>query len=970
MSISDTRQAQRYASIAEVAAAECKLLTEEARKAPEYTNQAKEYAESSLASAQESSASALAASNSEIASSDNAISAQTSADSASQSEQSAADSASSAASSAADANADAQIAFDAVNKTIRVSDNSINPIPGASERANKVLTFDSSGNPLVTTPASGSAQDVLNQLALPTGATLVGYGDGTLSDIADQIASQLSQSFSFDTGGELNSQRDFIYSAQTKLLYYWLGEYPKIVPALSSPDSTGGIGENAWALIGDTGVFAELAKPTGSGMIGGNGVVITSKQYAGGVKGDGVANDYAALKAAADDANARKLPLICPPGLKVKITGSSDIEFQNGFDFNGSTLDVSAYAGQVKTTRSSTPVVYGPSSSLISDMVAGGAITGIYWPALLNHPEVNDCFLKIQTSQPLYTYRGVATNRTDRVISLRNGVVEAAPMFTLSPATITSITAFKLPDKYIEYKNIVFDMGSNQLRNNNISIASDMTIIENWSFIQSDFDFTTANPVYITISESARVRVNNLSFKWPNKRVDGTFTYALAADYNYDLQFDNVTGFGDGWGVIGFNENRRNSFKNCLLSRVDSHQPFIEWLKLKDCHIGQWGVAITAIGDFEMTGGSITISDADGFTGKLGFITSRHECGGICQGRATVDGVTLKNFTSTATQKLFYHNADTADAPPSGSPVTYQYWSSINVSNIKSDNKTVDLAPFINASSGIKYPESIVATNCIDGIFTFSDSGFGSYTPNSTITTPVNNAVDQMANVKIALDKVRAPDSVTIVDAGIPQKWLFHIVLNNIMGGTVNNPAIIVKAGGVLDISNSIIEGIDVFSSTAIDRYLRINMVNGAIRHTGRFRPTAPINGANQFTDISISNAHLQSLSSTTIKLFAKARLSNCSFSISGSVRLAGLQLTNDAAASTDTGVTLIDQRSQFMLYTTVSGTVRRSPFTLPPTGGSSYVQIDSGVYANITYTGSTIGVTATGASLGYVYIQ
>jgi len=51
MSISDTRAAQKYASIAEVAAAETKALLGEAAKAPEYADEARLYAEQSAASA-------------------------------------------------------------------------------------------------------------------------------------------------------------------------------------------------------------------------------------------------------------------------------------------------------------------------------------------------------------------------------------------------------------------------------------------------------------------------------------------------------------------------------------------------------------------------------------------------------------------------------------------------------------------------------------------------------------------------------------------------------------------------------------------------------------------------------------------------------------------------------------------------------------------------------------------------------
>lgn len=53
MSISDTRQAQKFASIAEVAAAETKLLLAEAEKAPEYANQAAASAAVSEAAANE-----------------------------------------------------------------------------------------------------------------------------------------------------------------------------------------------------------------------------------------------------------------------------------------------------------------------------------------------------------------------------------------------------------------------------------------------------------------------------------------------------------------------------------------------------------------------------------------------------------------------------------------------------------------------------------------------------------------------------------------------------------------------------------------------------------------------------------------------------------------------------------------------------------------------------------------------------
>jgi hypothetical protein len=67
------------------------------------------------------------------------------------------------------------------DKAIRVPpyEPALDPLPAAALRKGKVLTFDiTTGLPSVVAPASGSAVDVLNQLALPTGAGLVGTTQG------------------------------------------------------------------------------------------------------------------------------------------------------------------------------------------------------------------------------------------------------------------------------------------------------------------------------------------------------------------------------------------------------------------------------------------------------------------------------------------------------------------------------------------------------------------------------------------------------------------------------------------------------------------------------------------------------------------------------------------------------------------------------------------------------------------------
>ncbi|HGP4137718.1 TPA: hypothetical protein ACLLGK_001275 [Enterobacter roggenkampii] len=73
-----------------------------------------------------------------------------------------------------------------LSKTLRTPE-SIPSLPDAASRANKMIAFDSYGSPFVVVPPSGSASDVLIELAKPTGAGLVGYGTESVSGHLDKL---------------------------------------------------------------------------------------------------------------------------------------------------------------------------------------------------------------------------------------------------------------------------------------------------------------------------------------------------------------------------------------------------------------------------------------------------------------------------------------------------------------------------------------------------------------------------------------------------------------------------------------------------------------------------------------------------------------------------------------------------------------------------------------------------------------
>ncbi len=63
-------------------------------------------------------------------------------------------------------------------RSLRVADKDIPVLPNVANRANKLLSFDDNGNPVVIVPESGSAADVLIELAKPGGAELIGTDSG------------------------------------------------------------------------------------------------------------------------------------------------------------------------------------------------------------------------------------------------------------------------------------------------------------------------------------------------------------------------------------------------------------------------------------------------------------------------------------------------------------------------------------------------------------------------------------------------------------------------------------------------------------------------------------------------------------------------------------------------------------------------------------------------------------------------
>lgn len=72
---------------------------------------------------------------------------------------------------------------------------------------------------------------------------------------------------SFEDGNTLTLQNQVLRLEATGEYYRWDGAFPKVVPAGSTPDSTGGQGIGAWVSVGDASLRSQLASEDGSSLV-------------------------------------------------------------------------------------------------------------------------------------------------------------------------------------------------------------------------------------------------------------------------------------------------------------------------------------------------------------------------------------------------------------------------------------------------------------------------------------------------------------------------------------------------------------------------------------------------------------------------------------------------------------------------------------------------------------------------------
>ena len=164
----------------------------------------------------------------------------------------------------------------------------------------------------------------------PAGVLVHSAGNVDLGALAVAREEYVTLPGSFDSGSTLNVKNELLTYTDGK--YRWDGALPKIVPADSTPTTTGGVGDGAWVSVGAVSLKSSLTKYGPSvDQIAHRVTTIKSFEEFGAI-GDGVTNDTASMLAALTWLEGIPFgKLVGRPGAKYLITQNLVMKFDGSY---------------------------------------------------------------------------------------------------------------------------------------------------------------------------------------------------------------------------------------------------------------------------------------------------------------------------------------------------------------------------------------------------------------------------------------------------------------------------------------------------------------------------------------------------------------------------------------------------------------------------------------------------------------
>lgn len=546
-------------------------------------------------------------------------------------------------------------------------------------------------------------------------------------------------------------------------------------------------------------------EPTASGVWIYSSTYITLEMFGAGV----TTNDLPSVIAATQHANKNNLKIQSSLH-RVNLIGGETIVIKTDFDLNTVIFNCNDFSGKFLVERSQPKKTYVSDSRVVSNLQSSRLDAGDSVVKNWKHlTETNNSFIIITTKQDFYNYRNKARKRVEFNRCTRDGVLTSPIKYSLRDVPIKSVDVYPMETNQKKV-TLNIDIGNNDANKNFVTVSSSNLEIS-VSVIQNSIS-KNSNPTFIKFSRCCHIKAN-LNFQWANRSTNGSgFTYNFLLSHCYDVDVE-AQGEGDGWGAVGSNLCQRIVFRNSTLNRIDFHRPFIEYLKIIDCNIGDWGVLVTGIGDLYLIRPRFNLRHMH-FINNSGIVRTRPDTGGFVDGDLIIENAVINADIQSSTIELL--RSDSKDRiPVASSPIKYRFFRNIKIQGLSYYSDDLYQKLYIKPQTNntlLKLPEKVVLTDCNVALHYIADFENRVFSSNSHIKQEIS-----IANSKAELISIKNNTTDDIV-CHITQVTPFdsQIVYQ-------------LNASGTYNINNSVITQLNFINTSQVKGTKNVINVNDSI---------------------------------------------------------------------------------------------------------------------------------------------
>ena len=408
---------------------------------------------------------------------------------------------------------------------------------------------------------------------------------------------------------------------------------------------------------------------------------------------DGTTNALPAFQNMMADLNSNNKSFTGIPGRYV-FSGIGDVTVQVGANFNGITIDASNWDGAFRFFRRKASATYTAGDGGIGDTVINAfeASSNLnagssYYSGIYARTELDNSFVKINTDQNFFQYRDNIFTRTEYNHIWNKGVANSPLLYPMTGVNVTSIEVYPMEDDFKTVRGLTIDVtGANANTNTNFVFIETSYLDIEVSFLNRGYD-PTIQPQLIFLKNSAYIK---LKAKYDNSmQSDVLVAYGLGGDDCYHIELE-LYGDGDGWGLTDMNEFRRTFIKDSVVSRIDFHRPFFEFIKVANSTIGDHGFTICGMGDIFIDDCELNLRIVQDENVNPTLILGRADSGGFVEGDLIINNLRIANDETFL--NLLFNAQNTASggsgssaqiqAKPAGSPVEFRFFKNIYINNI------------------------------------------------------------------------------------------------------------------------------------------------------------------------------------------------------------------------------------------------------------------------------------------------